>query len=136
MYRLIGMARTKRNQKPHLSTETKAMIVGMSRGGKSLSFLSKEFKTPRSTPTGIISRWKEIGTCESKDRPGRPPIPTERDEREPKHLLENQRQAAMKEIVESLTNPRSVRTGRRRAHKLGYHNRSVVKSSFDKTQKA
>ncbi|KAH9464222.1 hypothetical protein MJO28_002137 [Puccinia striiformis f. sp. tritici] len=131
------MVRTIPNRKPHLSTETKAMIVGMSRAGKSLSFLSKEFETPRSTLSGIISRWKETGTCESKDRPGRPPMTTERDERELKHLRENQRQAPMKEIVQSLTNPISVRTGRRRAHKLGYHNRSVVKkSSFDKTQKA
>ncbi|KAI7951808.1 hypothetical protein MJO28_007492 [Puccinia striiformis f. sp. tritici] len=124
------MVRTKPTRKPNLSTETKAMIVGMARAGKSLNFLSKEFQTAKSTLSGIINRWKKTGTNESKKPPGRPLMTDERDERQLKHLLEEHRRDPMREIVEQLTTPISIKTGRRRAHQLGFHNRRAVKKPF------
>jgi hypothetical protein len=45
----------KPNQKPNLLTETKAIIVGMAREGKSLAYLSQEFGTAKSILLGIIN---------------------------------------------------------------------------------
>ncbi|KAI7957276.1 hypothetical protein MJO28_004371 [Puccinia striiformis f. sp. tritici] len=63
------MVRAKPNQKPNLSTKTKAMIAGMAQASKSLDFLPKEFQTAKSTLLGIINCWKKTGTNESKKPP-------------------------------------------------------------------
>jgi transposase len=106
------------------------MIVGMARAGKSLAYLSQEFGAARSTLSGIINRWKDRGTNESKPPTGRPPLTTERDERRLRQVLDDQRRAPMREIVEQLATPISIQTARRRAHKLGYQNRRAVKKPF------
>jgi hypothetical protein len=39
--------------------ETKLMIIGIARAGKSLKYLSNEFHTAKSTLSEIIRQWKE-----------------------------------------------------------------------------
>ncbi|EFP82613.2 uncharacterized protein PGTG_08809 [Puccinia graminis f. sp. tritici CRL 75-36-700-3] len=69
----------------------------MARAGKSLAYLSQEFGKARSTISGIINRWKDHRTNESKPPTGRRPLTTEHDKRQlqaVKKLFVNNKQAA------------------------------------------
>ncbi|CAI9622973.1 unnamed protein product, partial [Staurois parvus] len=59
---------------------------------KSIRDISLLLNIPRATVSGIITKWKQLGTTATQPRSGRPRKITERGQRMPKHTVRRSQQ--------------------------------------------
>ncbi|KAI7933980.1 hypothetical protein MJO28_017368 [Puccinia striiformis f. sp. tritici] len=116
--------------KPNLTTEIKARIAGMVEGGMSHTGVAKKLELSRTTVSGIISRSRIRGTVETAKKSGRPRLTNDRDIRQLRNFLGSHPKSSLAEVTDSMENPVSIPTVRRRAHELGYRSRIAVKKPF------
>ena len=64
--------------KKHLTTEEKAIVVGMAADGASIAHVARKSNLPWSTVKAILQRCQDQGTVETAQRSGRPRKTTER----------------------------------------------------------
>jgi len=74
----------------YLTTSEQSMIVGMSKGGCSLSEISAEVGRPKSTISKVIKRFSDRGEVKIAEKSGRP-----------KKLNEYSRRVLVREIVKN-----------------------------------
>jgi transposase len=77
-------------------------IIGAYLSGIKQRIISTQFGIPTSTVSDIIKRYKERGSTEPKERPGRPKILTERDTRTLKHIVRTDRFSPLGDITNKL----------------------------------
>ncbi|CAI9611189.1 unnamed protein product [Staurois parvus] len=71
---------------------------------KSISYMSLPLNIPRSTVSGIITKWKQLGTTTTQPPSGRPRKMTERDQRMLKCTVLSSRQLSAESIAKDLRN--------------------------------
>ena len=115
----------------HLSTDIKTVIVDMRNEGHKLQEIADVLKIPGGTVTGVISRYKRRGDVENLPQTGRPRLLSVRDTRSLVRLARTNRKTPLKEITTQFNENRpedvSKRTVQRCLYREGYHRRIVKK---------
>lgn len=83
-----------------LTEEERSYVVGMARGGRSVSKIAAETKRPRGTIATILRRFRIRGNVQTAPRSGWPPVTTTRDERSLARLVKEDRRATAKILSE------------------------------------
>lgn len=106
------------------------MMVGMHRGGSSLSQIAVEFGRGKDVISKVLKRYRERGLVEVAKRSGRPRKLTDHDIRILKREIRKNRRAPLAELAQNLTTPVSSRTVRKKLHELGIMSCIAVKKPF------
>ncbi|CAI9537327.1 unnamed protein product [Staurois parvus] len=95
---------------------------------KSIRDISWLLNIPRSTVSGIITKWKQLGTTATQPPSGRPHKMTERGQRMLKRTVRRSRQLSAESIAKDLQTwcglQISTITVCRELHGMGFHSRS------------
>ena len=117
-----------------LTEEERSYVVGLARGGLSISKIATETKRPRGTIATILRRFRIRGNVKTAPRSGRPPVTTPRDERSLERLVKQDRHTTAKSLTKKWNKVTekdvSVMTTRRRLHSLGYIGRQARKKPY------
>ncbi|CAI9608548.1 unnamed protein product [Staurois parvus] len=98
---------------------------------KSILEISLLLNIPRSTVSGIITKWKQLGTTATQSPSGRPHKMTERGQRMPKCTVRRSQlsvQSIAKDLQTSCGLQISTTTVYRELHGMGFHNRAAASS--------
>ncbi|CAI9611129.1 unnamed protein product [Staurois parvus] len=79
------------NRSQKLSEFKRGTVIGCHLCNKSVREFSLLLNIPRSTVSGIITKWKQLGTTATQPRSGRPHKMTERGQRMLKHTVRRSR---------------------------------------------
>ncbi|CAI9549970.1 unnamed protein product, partial [Staurois parvus] len=97
---------------------------------KSIHDISWLLNIPRSTVSGIITKWKQLGTTATQPRSDRPRKMTERGQRMLKCTVRRSRQLSAESIAKDLQTSCglqiSTTTVRRELHGMGFHGRAAA----------
>ncbi|CAI9595634.1 unnamed protein product, partial [Staurois parvus] len=97
---------------------------------KSIREISLLLNIPRSTVSGFITKWKQLGTTETQPRSGRPRKMTEWGQRRMKCAVRSSCQLSAKSIAEELQTLHglqiSTTTVRKELHGMGFHGRAAA----------
>ncbi|CAI9620008.1 unnamed protein product [Staurois parvus] len=92
---------------------------------KSIREISLLLNIPRSPVSGIITKWKQLGTTATQPKYGRPPKMTERGQRMLKRTMHRRCQLSAESIAEDLQTwcvlQISTTTVHRELHGMGFH---------------
>lgn len=117
-----------------LTEEERAFLVGMARGGASITKIAAETKRPRGTVATILRRFQGRANFQTAKRPGRPSVTTPGDERSLTRLVRENRRASAKDLAKRwgaiIKKTVSERTTRRRLNSLGYNGRATRKKPY------
>ncbi|CAI9613939.1 unnamed protein product, partial [Staurois parvus] len=106
-----------------LSDSKRGPVIGGHLGNKSIRDISWLLNIPRSTVSGIITKWKQLGTATQPPR-GRPRHMTERGQRMLKRTVRRSRQLSAESIAKDLQTwcglQMSPTTVRRELHGMGF----------------
>ena len=115
-----------------LTEDERSFIVGMKRGGASITAIAKETKRPRDTIATILRKFRLSGKVRTFKRSGRPSLTTERENRCLIRLVKENRRSSAKTLAKkwsaSISKTVSERTTRRRLKSSGYNGRQARKS--------
>ncbi|CAI9564104.1 unnamed protein product, partial [Staurois parvus] len=99
-------------------------------GNKSIRDISWLLNIPRSTVSGIITKWKQLGTTATQPPSGRPRHMTGRGQRMLKRTVRRSRQLSAESIAKDLQTwcglQMSPTTVRRELHGMGFHGRAAA----------
>ena len=116
-----------------LTEEERSYVVGLARGGLSISKTNAEMKRARGTIATILRRFRIRGNVKTAPRSGRPPVTTSRDECSLARLVKQDRRATAKSLTRKCDKVTQKNVGkmtaRRRLRSLGYngkHERSHI----------
>ncbi|CAI9613117.1 unnamed protein product [Staurois parvus] len=89
---------------------------------------------PRSTVSGIITKWKQLGTTATQPQSGRPRKMTKRSQCMLKHTVRRSHQLSAKSIAKDLQTTCglqiSTTTVRRELHGMGFHGRAAASKPY------
>ncbi|CAI9609498.1 unnamed protein product [Staurois parvus] len=91
---------------------------------KSICEISLVLNIPRSTVSGIITKWKQLGKTETQPRSGRPRKMAERGQRMLKRTVRRSRQLFAESIAKDLQTSIGLQistTVRREFHRMVFH---------------
>lgn len=105
-------------------------VIGCHRCNKSVREISSLLDIPRSTVSGIIAKWKRLGTTATQPRSGRPRKVTERGRRVLRRIVRKSRQSSADSITAEFQTSSginiSTKTVRRELHGMGFHGRAAT----------
>ncbi|CAI9568057.1 unnamed protein product [Staurois parvus] len=109
-----------------LSEFKRGTAIGGHLCNKSIRDISWLLNIPRSTVSGIITKWKQLGTTATQPRRGRPHKMTKRaGQRMLKRTVHRSRQLSAESISKNLQTwcglQISITTVRRELHEIGFH---------------
>ncbi|CAI9541765.1 unnamed protein product [Staurois parvus] len=108
-----------------LSEFKRGTMIGCHLGNKSICEMSLLLNIPQSTVSGIITKWKQLGTTATQPPSGRPRKMTERGQRMLKHTVCRSRQLSAESIAKDLQTScgLQISTARERIelHGMGFH---------------
>lgn len=114
----------------YLTISEQSLIVGMRRGGSSLSEISAEVGRPKSTISKVIKRYCERGEVKIAKKSGRPKKLNEYSKRILLRELHKNRRSPLSEIAENLPVPVTIRTLRKHVHDFGMNCCVATKKPF------
>ena len=121
-----------------LTEDERSFIVGMKRGGASITAIAKETERPRGTIATILRKFRCSGKVRTLKRSGRSSLTTEREDRCLTRLLKENRRSSAKTLAKiwsaSISKTVSERTTRRRLKSSGYSGRQARKKPFISTK--
>ncbi|CAI9608649.1 unnamed protein product, partial [Staurois parvus] len=113
-----------------LSDSKRGPVIGGHLGNKSIRDISWLLNIPRSTVSGIITKWKQLGTTATQPPSGRPRHMTGRGQRMLKRTVRRSRQLSAESIAKDLQTwcglQMSPTTVRRELHGMGFHGRAAA----------
>ncbi|CAI9577268.1 unnamed protein product, partial [Staurois parvus] len=113
-----------------LSDSKRGPVIGGHLGNKSIRDISWLLNIPRSTVSGIIRKWKHLGTTAIQPPSGRPRHMTGRGQRMLKRTVRRSRQLSAESIAKDLQTwcglQMSPTTVRRELHGMGFHGRAAA----------
>ncbi|CAI9618021.1 unnamed protein product, partial [Staurois parvus] len=113
-----------------LSDSKRGPVIGGHLGNKSIRDISWLLNIPRSTVSGIITKWKQLGTTATQLPSGRPRHMTGRGQRMLKLTVRRSRQLSAESIAKDLQTwcglQMSPTTVRRELHGMGFHGRAAA----------
>ena len=112
------------------STEIKERIIGMCLAGSKQVTIAETLGVPKSSVNDIWQRYLKKGNTENTPRPGRPPLTTERDERQLVNIIKKDRRASLADITSQWNADVSMSTTRRVLHDLRLNSRKARKKPF------
>jgi len=109
-------------------------VIGFHLCNKSISEIFSLLNIPRSIVSGIITKWKQLGTTETQPRSGRPRKITERGQHMLRRTVRRSRQLSAESIATDLQTlcglQISSRTVRRELHGMGFHGRAAASKPY------
>ncbi|CAI9616973.1 unnamed protein product, partial [Staurois parvus] len=113
-----------------LSDSKRGPVIGGHLGNKSIRDISWLLNIPRSTVSGIITKWKQLGTSATQPPSGRPRHMTGWGQRMLKRTVRRSRQLSAESIAKDLQTwcglQMSPTTVRRELHGMGFHGRAAA----------
>ncbi|CAI9593869.1 unnamed protein product, partial [Staurois parvus] len=113
-----------------LSDSKRGPVIGGHLGNKSIRDISWLLNIPHSTVSGIITKWKPLGTTATQPPSGRPRHMTERGQCMLKRTVRRSRQLSAESIAKDLQTwcglQMSPKTVRREPHGMGFHGRAAA----------
>jgi len=110
------------------------VVVGCHLCNKSIREISSLLNIPRSTVSGIITKWKQLGTTATQPRSGMPRKITERGQRILRRTMRRSRQLSAESIATDLQTlcglQFSSRTVHKELHGMGFHGRAVASKPY------
>ncbi|CAI9590048.1 unnamed protein product, partial [Staurois parvus] len=110
--------------------QTASTNIGERLCNKSICDISWLLNIPRSTVSGIITKWKQLGTTATQPPSGRPRHMTGRGQRMLKRTVRRSRQLCAESIAKDLQTwcglQMSPTTVRRELHGMGFHGRAAA----------
>ncbi|CAI9604535.1 unnamed protein product, partial [Staurois parvus] len=100
---------------------------------KSICDISLLLNIPWSTVSGIITKWKQLGTTATQPRSGRPRKMTERGQRMLKCTVCRSRQLSAESMVKDLQTSCGLQistTVHRELHGMGFHGRATASKPY------
>ncbi|CAI9615768.1 unnamed protein product, partial [Staurois parvus] len=100
---------------------------------KSIRDISWLLNIPRSTVSGIITKWKQLGTTATKPPSGRPRKMTERGQCMLKRTVRRSHQLSAESIAKDLQTSCGLQistTVRRELHGMGFHGREAASKPY------
>ncbi|CAI9600773.1 unnamed protein product, partial [Staurois parvus] len=100
---------------------------------KSIRDISLPLNIPRSTVSGIITKWKQLGTTATQTPSGRPCKLTERGQRMLKCTVRRSHQLSAESItkdLQTLYNLQISTTVCRKLHGMGFHDRAAASKPY------
>ncbi|CAI9564490.1 unnamed protein product, partial [Staurois parvus] len=101
---------------------------------KSIRDISLLLNIPRSTVSGIVTKWKQLGTTATQPQSGRPRKMTERGQRMLKRTVHRSRQLSAESIAKDLQTSCglqiSTTTVRRELHGMGFHGQADASKPY------
>ncbi|CAI9610990.1 unnamed protein product [Staurois parvus] len=100
---------------------------------KSIRDISWPLNIPRSTVSGIITKWKQLGTTATQPPSGRPRHMTERGQRMLKRTVCRSHQLSAESIAKDLQTWCGLQistTVRRELHGMGFHGRAAASKPY------
>ncbi|CAI9603113.1 unnamed protein product, partial [Staurois parvus] len=117
-----------------LSESKRGTVIGCHLCNKSIREISLLLNIPRSTVSGIITKWKQLGTTATQPRSGRPIKMTERGQRMLMCTVHRSRQLSAESIAKDLQTlcglQISTTTVRRELHRMGFHSRVAASKPY------
>ncbi|CAI9567792.1 unnamed protein product, partial [Staurois parvus] len=102
------------------------ILIGCHLCNKSICEISLLLNIPRSAVSGIITKWKQLGTTATQPRSGRPCKMTERGQRMLKRTVRRNRQLSAESIAINLQTSCGLQistTVHRERHGMGFYGR-------------
>ncbi|CAI9590094.1 unnamed protein product, partial [Staurois parvus] len=113
-----------------LSDSKRGPVIGGHLGNKSIRDISWLLNIPRSTVSGIITKWKQLGTTATQPPSGRPRHMTGRGQRMLKRTVRRSHQLSAESIAKDLQTwcdlQMSPTTVCRELHGMGFHGRAAA----------
>ncbi|CAI9569954.1 unnamed protein product [Staurois parvus] len=113
-----------------LSDSKRGPVIGGHLGNKSIRDISWLLNIPRSTVSGIVTKWKQLGTTATQPPSGRPRHMTGRGQRKLKRTVRRSHQLSAESIAKDLQTwcglQMSPTTVRRELHGMGFHGRAAA----------
>ncbi|CAI9594072.1 unnamed protein product [Staurois parvus] len=117
-----------------LSEFKRGTVIGCHLCNKSIRDISFLLNIPQSTVSGIITKWKKLGTTATQTRSGRPRKMTERGQRMLKRTVRRNRQLSAESIVKDLQTSClrqiSTTTVHRELHRMGFHGQAAASKPY------
>ncbi|CAI9572808.1 unnamed protein product [Staurois parvus] len=88
---------------------------------KSIREISLPLNIPRSTVSGFITKWKQMGTTATQPRSGRPRKMTERGQRMLERTVRRSRQLSAESIAKGLQTLCDFQISTTKLHGMGFH---------------
>ncbi|CAI9563790.1 unnamed protein product [Staurois parvus] len=111
-------------------SDSKRPVIGGHLCNKSIRDISWLLNIPRSTVSGIITKWKQLGTTATQPPSGRPRHMTERGQRMLKHTVRRIRQLSAESVAKDLQTwcglHMSPTTVHIELHGMGFHGRAAA----------
>ncbi|CAI9617078.1 unnamed protein product, partial [Staurois parvus] len=105
-------------------------VIGCHLCNRSIREISLLLNIPQSTGSGIITKWKQLGTTATQLRSGRPCKMTEQGQRMLKRTVLISRQLSAESIAKDLQTLCGLqirpKTVRRELHEMGFHGRAIA----------
>jgi transposase len=114
----------------YVSNDKRHMIVGMQKGGMSVSEIGNIVGRPKSTISRILKRFRISGSVLPASRSGRPKNMSDRDRRKLHRDLSSNRRAPLAELCSNVTSSVGMLTLRKELHELGVNICIAVKKPF------
>ncbi|CAI9555132.1 unnamed protein product, partial [Staurois parvus] len=112
--------------------QTASKNIGERLCNKSIRDISWLLNIPQSTVSGIITKWKQLGTTATQPPSGRPRHMTEQGQRMLKRTVCRSRQLSAESIAKDLQTlcdlQISTTTVHRELHEMGFHGRAAAAS--------
>ncbi|CAI9568845.1 unnamed protein product [Staurois parvus] len=116
-------------------TVKRGPVIGGHLCNKSIRDISWLLNIPRSTVSGIITKWKQLGTTATQPPSGRPRHMTERGQRMLKRTVRRSRQLSAESIAKDLQTwcglQMSPTTVRRELHGMGFYGRAAASKPYN-----
>lgn len=116
----------------------RASIVGMAKGGASISKIIEETKRPRGTIATVLRTFRIGGSTQTGKRSGRPLKTTPRDHRHLENVVKEERKASARSLTitwsETVEKSTSEVKTRRRLNSLGCYWRQTRKKPYTSTK--
>ncbi|CAI9564470.1 unnamed protein product, partial [Staurois parvus] len=117
-----------------LSDSKRGAVIGCHLCNKSIREISLLLNIPRSTVSGIITKWKQLGTTATQLQSDRPRKMTERGQRMLKQTVHRSRQLSAESIAKDLQTSCGLQinttTVRRELHGMGFHGRAAASKPY------
>ncbi|CAI9554761.1 unnamed protein product, partial [Staurois parvus] len=117
-----------------LSDSKRGPVIGGHLGNKSIRDISWLLNIPRSTVSGIITKWKQLGTTATQPPSGRPRHMTGRGQRMLKCTVRRSHQLSAESIAKDLQTwcglQISTTTVCRELHGMGFHGRAAASKPY------
>ncbi|CAI9550647.1 unnamed protein product [Staurois parvus] len=117
-----------------LSDSKRGPVIGGHLGNKSIRDISWLLNIPRSTVSGIITKWKQLGTTATQPPSGRPRHMTGRGQSMLKHTVRRSHQLSAESIAKDIQTwcglQMSPTTVCRELHGMGFHGRAAASKPY------